>query len=132
MIRIEKDGVYKAKRVRWGENDHGKWELVVVASDKGKQEITIFPENVPCGVKEDCMFTVDEISAVEVKVQKSGHFDYDENLDEFYDYEGYALQRMNNEDGIFTDRGYIAYKGYISLEEVMDGGQGDSMEMGGM
>ena len=53
MIRIEKDGVYKAKRVRWGENDHGKWELVVVASDKGKQEITIFPENVPCGVKED-------------------------------------------------------------------------------
>ena len=50
MIRIEKDGVYKAKRVRWGENDHGKWELVVVASDKGKQEITIFPENVPCGV----------------------------------------------------------------------------------
>ena len=29
MIRIEKDGVYKAKRVRWGENDHGKWELAL-------------------------------------------------------------------------------------------------------
>lgn len=47
MVRIEEGGVYKAKRVRWGENDHGRWELVVVAGDKGRQEITIFPENVP-------------------------------------------------------------------------------------
>ena len=65
-------------------------------------------------------------------IQQSGHFDYDANLDDFYDYEGYALQRMNNEDGIFTDRGYIAYKGYFSLEEIMEGSQGGSMEMGGM
>ena len=65
-------------------------------------------------------------------IQQSGHFDYDANLDDFYDYEGYALQRMNNEDGMFTDRGYIAYKGYISLEEVMDVSQGNSMEMGGL
>ncbi len=65
-------------------------------------------------------------------IQQSGHFDYDANLDEFYDYEGYALQRMNEEDGMFTDRGYIAYKGYFSIEEVMDGGQCNSMEMGGM
>lgn len=64
-------------------------------------------------------------------IQQSGHFDYDENLDEFYDYEGYAQQRINEEDGMFADRGYIAYKGYFSLEEVMDGSQGSSMEMGG-
>ena len=65
-------------------------------------------------------------------IQRSGHFDYDENLDEFYDYEGYALQRMNEENGIFTDRGYIAYKGYTSLAEIMDGSQSSRMEMGGM
>lgn len=65
-------------------------------------------------------------------IQQSGHFDYDENLDKFYDYEGYALQRMNEEDGMFTDRGYIVYKGYISLAEIMDGGQSSHMEMGGM
>ena len=65
-------------------------------------------------------------------IRQSGHFDYDENLDEFYDYEGYALQRMNEEDGMFTDRGYIAYKGYISMEEVMNGSQSSHMEMGGM
>ena len=65
-------------------------------------------------------------------IRQSGHFDYDENLDEFYDYEGYALQRMNEEDGMFTDRGYIAYKGDISLAEIMDGNQSSHMEMGGM
>ena len=65
-------------------------------------------------------------------IQQSGHYEFDENLDEFYDYEGYAQQHMNEEDGMFTDRGYIAYKGYFSIEEVMDGSQGDSMEMGGM
>lgn len=65
-------------------------------------------------------------------IQQSGHFDYDENLNKFYDYEGYALQRMNEEDGMFTDRGYIVYKGYISLAEIMDGGQSSHMEMGGM
>ena len=65
-------------------------------------------------------------------IQQSGRFEYDENLDEFYDYEKYGLQRMNEEDGMFTDRGYIAYKGYISMEEIMAGSQSSRMEMGGM
>ena len=54
-------------------------------------------------------------------IQQSGHFDYDENPDAFYDYEKYGTERMNTEDGMFTDRGYIAYKGYTSMEEVMEG-----------
>ena len=65
-------------------------------------------------------------------IQQSGRFEYDENLDEFYDYEGYALQRMSEEDGMFTDRGYIAYKGYTSLAEIMDDSQSRCMERGGM
>ena len=65
-------------------------------------------------------------------IQQSGRFEYDENLDEFYDYEKYGLQRMGEEDGMFTDRGYIAYKGYISMEEIMDGSQSSRMEIGGM
>ena len=65
-------------------------------------------------------------------IQQSGRFEYDENLDEFYDYEKYGLQRMAEEDGMFTDRGYIAYKGYISMEEVMNGDQSSRMEMGGL
>ena len=65
-------------------------------------------------------------------IQQSGHYEFDENLDEFYDYEGYAQQRINDEDGMFTDRGYIAYKGYFSLEEIMDGSQSSHTEMVGM
>ena len=65
-------------------------------------------------------------------IRQSGHFDYDENLDAFYDYEKYGTERMNEEDGMFTDRGYIAYKGYYSMEEVMNGSQSSRMEMGGL
>ena len=64
-------------------------------------------------------------------IQQSGRFEYDENLDAFYDYERYGTERMNAEDGMFTDRGYIAYKGYYSMEEVMNGSQSSRMEMGG-
>ena len=65
-------------------------------------------------------------------IRQSGHFDYDENLDAFYDYEKYGTERMNTEDGMFTDRGYIAYKGYYNMEEVMNGSQSSHMEMGGL
>ena len=65
-------------------------------------------------------------------IQQSGHFDYDENLDAFYDYEKYGTERMNAEDGMFTDRGYVAYKGYSSMEEVMNGSQSSHMVMGGL
>lgn len=65
-------------------------------------------------------------------IQQSGRFEYDENLDAFYDYEKYGTERMNAEDGMFTDRGYIAYKGYISMEEVMNGGQSSHMVIGGL
>ena len=65
-------------------------------------------------------------------IQQSGRFEYDENLDAFYDYEKYGTERMNEEDGMFTDRGYIAYKGYTSMEEVMNGSQSSHMERGGL
>ena len=65
-------------------------------------------------------------------IRQSGHFDYDENLDAFYDYEKYGTERMNDEDGMFTDRGYVAYKGFFRMEEVMNGSQSSRMEMGGL
>ena len=37
-------------------------------------------------------------------IQRSGHFEYDPNLDEFYDYERYGLQHMDYQSGVFTDR----------------------------
>ena len=65
-------------------------------------------------------------------IRQSGRFEYDVNLDAFYDYERYGTERMNKEDGMFTDRGYIAYKGYTSMEEVMSGSQSSHMVLGGL
>lgn len=67
-------------------------------------------------------------------IRQSGHFEYDENLEDFYDYAKYGVERMNEENGMFTDRGYIAYKGDISMEEVMESGQTDRIgfQMGGL
>ena len=52
-------------------------------------------------------------------IQKSGHFEYDENLDEFYNYGDYGVQRMLQEDGVFVDRGYVSYHGPLTLDELM-------------
>ena len=65
-------------------------------------------------------------------IQESGHFEYDENLEQYYDYAKYAEQRMAEEYGAFSDYGYIAYKGFISLEELMAGIQSERFQMGGM
>lgn len=67
-------------------------------------------------------------------IRESGKFDYDSNLDEFYDFEKYGLQRMEQQSGIFTDRGYISYLGAMSLEELMMEEPAEQMDfrMGGM
>ena len=71
-------------------------------------------------------------------IQESGHFEYDPNLDEFYDYEKYGLQRMEQQSGMFTDRGYVSYHGTMSLEELMMEDPAESyrqeqgFQMGGM
>ena len=71
-------------------------------------------------------------------IQESGHFEYDENLEGFYDYEKFGLQRMEQESGMFTDRGYISYHGTMSLEELMMEDPAESfreeqgLQMGGM
>jgi hypothetical protein len=67
-------------------------------------------------------------------IRQSGRFEYDENLEDFYDYEKYGSERINEENGMFTDRGYIAYKGDVGMEEVMKCGQTDHMDfqMGGL
>lgn len=52
-------------------------------------------------------------------IQKSEHFEYDENLADYYDYEKYGRARMAQESGWFVDRGYISYHGTLSMEELM-------------
>ena len=42
----------------------------------------------------------------------SGHFEYDENLEEYIDFERYGEQRLQHENGAFTTAGYLVYYGY--------------------
>jgi len=67
-------------------------------------------------------------------ITESGHFEYDDNLNEFYDYEKYGEWRMDHEQGRFVDSGYVSYHGFISMEEVLFGSQSERLEMtmGGM
>lgn len=52
-------------------------------------------------------------------IRKSGHFDYDPELDAFYNYADYGTSKLLSEDGVFTDRGYVSYHGTMSLDELM-------------
>lgn len=63
----------------------------------------------------------------------SGHYDFDENLEEYIDFRGYGEHRIQNENGSFTDYGYIAYRGCApAVEELLRKNDSQSMEMGGM
>ena len=67
-------------------------------------------------------------------IAESGRFEYDENLDEFYDYQKYGKQRMSQEQGQYVGGGYVSYHGFISIEEVLAGSETERMEqtLGGM
>lgn len=50
----------------------------------------------------------------------SGHFEYDENLEEYIDFKAYGQQKIANENGAFTEKGYILYHGYnAELAQVL-------------
>ena len=117
------DGLSKADMEKLG-------AVVMLAKPKSAAQIKNLAENLDLFDFAPGTHTPEEYG--KYMIRQSGHFDYDENLDAFYDYEKYSTERMNAEDGMFTDRGYIAYKGYTSMEEVMNGSQSSHMEMGGM
>ncbi|WP_312072415.1 antirestriction protein ArdA [Anaerotignum propionicum] len=51
---------------------------------------------------------------------ESGHFEYDENLEEYIDFEHYGQQKIANENGAFTEKGYVLYHGYnAELAQVL-------------
>lgn len=43
---------------------------------------------------------------------ESGRFEYDPNLDEYIDFKRYGREKMAQEDGAFSNKGYIIYHGY--------------------
>lgn len=58
-------------------------------------------------------------------IQESGGSGRSLNLDGFCDYTGIGLQQMEQEQGVFTIRGYVTYHGTLTLDELV---QMDSAE----
>lgn len=119
--------------------DQAKLEAVVAyANPESAAEIRRLAENLDLFDFVPNVHTPEEYGRY--MIQDSGHFDYDSNLDAFYDYEKYGQQRIQQEQGIFTERGYIAYQGTLSLDELMrkepaeqyQRERDESMEMGGL
>lgn len=72
----------------------------------------------------------------EFMIRESGHFDLDDDLAPFIDYEAYGQKEINAEGGIFNEQGYVTYKGTQSLSELMrplaeQKHAGSEMRMGG-
>ena len=45
-------------------------------------------------------------------ISESGRFEYDHNLEEYIDFKRYGQEKIANETGAFTGKGYILYHGY--------------------
>ena len=71
-------------------------------------------------------------------IQQSGHFEYDANLEGFYNYQLYGEQHIQEEGGQFNEYGYVAYQGALALGELMRDDpaeqhqQGQGPQMGGI
>jgi hypothetical protein len=60
-------------------------------------------------------------------IMDSGHYEYDENLAGYIDFAKYGKERVENEQGQFNDRGYVAYQGTLRLDELMQGDPAENM-----
>ncbi len=63
-------------------------------------------------------------------VRESDHFQYDETLEDFYDYRRFGEQRIHDEGGQFNQCGYVAYHGTVPLEELMQSNLLEQQELG--
>lgn len=52
-------------------------------------------------------------------IQESGHYDYDENLEPYYDYTLCGDDQMVSETGGYVNGGYVVYQGAQELAELM-------------
>ncbi len=52
-------------------------------------------------------------------IQESGHYDYDENLEPYYDYTLCGDDQMVSETGGYVNGGYVVYQGAQELVELM-------------
>lgn len=67
----------------------------------------------------DCIYEFELYPEIKTNLQygiymicESGRFEYDSNLEDYIDFEGYGRQKVSGETGVFTPKGYLLYQGY--------------------
>ena len=100
------------------QKDRAKLEAVIIfAEPENAGEICRLAENLDQFDFAPNVHTPEELG--KYMIQQSGHYEYDENLEDFYNYGDYGVKRMLQEDGVFVDRGYVSYHGTLTLDELM-------------
>lgn len=64
MIRIEVGKTYTAKRARTGETNGSVWEMVVVESENGKEDMLLWIKNHGSGIMDGSQFRIKAIDTV--------------------------------------------------------------------
>ena len=75
MTTVTIGEVYHSKKFRSGSSSNGPWELMSIVDDKGKNEVTIFASNIPCGGSDGCHFKLTKIDEVKFGMRKNKNDD---------------------------------------------------------
>ena len=73
MNRIETGNIFTAVRQRTGKSSGGDWELLLTQDERGHNDIALFVENRPSGVKEGGKFRVEKILSVSYGMKKDSN-----------------------------------------------------------
>lgn len=83
-----------------------------------------------------CMYEFESFPGVHTAEQygrhmicESGHFEYDENLEGYINFEAYGKDKINRETGAFTKKGYLLYHGYnMEMQSILQKNLGMKMK----
>ncbi|MDD3231387.1 MAG: antirestriction protein ArdA, partial [Oscillospiraceae bacterium] len=103
-------------------------EYAAISKDMGEREVAALSElaaftkittAAQLKILSGCMYEFERFSGIynaeeygRHMICKSGHFEYDENLEDYIDFESYGRDKISRETGAFTDKGYLLYHGY--------------------
>lgn len=67
----------------------------------------------------------------EYLIKDSGYYDYNSDLEDYFDFEAFGCDTCTTQGGQFTEYGYVGIKDDISLDDILGKDEND-MTMGGM
>lgn len=75
-------------------------------------------------------FVDDEESLGKYLIQSSGSYEYDDELEDYYDYESFGSDIIDRQNGKYIENGYVGIKDDITLADIL--GEDNDMNMKGL